>query len=689
MQQPRDDEQYEQCSRCYPGALYQRDKAFTKEEYWLKLRQIIVRQTIMIKTLRFFLSVIVLTFAVALPQVVQAQRGLDIVASSITDTTPGRQIAVLIAVDKYKDWLPLRFPVRDAKQLKQVLQDRYWITDIIELYNENATKAGILKRLDLLTQELKPEDSVLIYYAGHGHLDSATDMGFWIPQDAGTDVYSQANWLPNAQIRALIGRMKARHVVLVSDSCFSGDILNTTRGTSGPYPVITNEYFKNAYARRSRQVLTSGASETVPDESLFTRSLIRTLEENTKPYIDPYMIFNEVRLSVGSTTPLIGSLNNTDHQDGGSFLLFLKTKEPEKDSEAKEFIPQPTAPMPVLKPVTFTNNEFPSEKIHYISPNNDGIQDIFEIPFPLTDSSLLASWQFTVSDDTTSKIVRISGESQKSLASLKKKGITLPKSLTWDGLDDKGKIVIDGLYSYTLFLWDKNGNMLKEQQVSGVIVVDTKKPQASIAPMTYPIILSPDGDGNNDSILFRNTGSVENNWKVEITNSAGAVVRASTRKQRMAPTDFLWDGTTNEGRLVPDGFYSLRLSARDEAGNTAAAMVQGIEVDKSRPVVSIAVDESIITPNGDGIRDYLNILPVIESAKGLEAWRVFVLDKYRKMVWSTSGNGSSLPQRNYLFLGLSSAGILLEDGLYRAGIELHYRNGYMAQKHTDSFTISR
>ena len=279
-----------------------------------------------------------LAFLLCIPVSAQPQRGLAVVASTITESVPGRQIAVLIAVDRYKDWLPLRFPVRDAKNLKQVLNDKYYITDTIELYNEDATKAGILRRLDQLTQELKPEDSVFIYYAGHGHLDAATDTAFWVPQDGGTDVYRQENWLPNAQVRGLIKGMKARHVVLISDSCFSGDILNTARGAA---PNITNEYFKNAYARRSRQVLTSGASESVPDESLFSRALIKTLEENTKPYIDPFMMFGEIRLSQVTTTPLFGTLSGTDHQDGGSFILFLKET--------------PKAVTPVVIPVSASN----------------------------------------------------------------------------------------------------------------------------------------------------------------------------------------------------------------------------------------------------------------------------------------------------------------------------------------------
>ena len=251
----------------------------------------------------------------------QDHRGLEVVAQKISAEVPGRQIVFLIAVDKYREWTPLKNPVRDARQIADIIARRYFVDERIELYDEDATRVGILRRFESLIGELKPEDSVLIYYAGHGQLDSFTDTGFWIPQDAGTDSYEQRNWLSNQQIRNLIAKMKSRHVVLVSDACFSGDILNPSRGA---LPQINDEYFRTAYARRSRQVLTSGSSETVPDESSFSRAFKLALEDNRKPYLDPIMIFNEVRLSVKGTTPLFGTLNGTDHQEGGSFILFLK-----------------------------------------------------------------------------------------------------------------------------------------------------------------------------------------------------------------------------------------------------------------------------------------------------------------------------------------------------------------------------
>jgi Caspase domain len=274
------------------------------------------------KTLLFFIAFLI--FSSPLFAQDSNLRGLKTVISKLEGETSiiGRQYAVLIAIDKYQAWTALRNPVEDAKQIKEILSRRYLLTDFIELYDEAATKAGIIKLFKALISDTKPEDSVLIYYAGHGFLDKTSDTGFWIPVDGGIDVNEQANWLPNAQVRGFISNMKARHIALLADSCFSGDFLNPTRGIT---PTITEEYFKNAYARVSRQVLTSGSSEAVPDESQFTFQLKIALEGNTSPFLDPLMLYNQMRFGITQTTPLIGDLKDSGHQDGSSFILFLKS----------------------------------------------------------------------------------------------------------------------------------------------------------------------------------------------------------------------------------------------------------------------------------------------------------------------------------------------------------------------------
>ncbi len=251
-------------------------------------------------------------------------RALTVVAKPIAGTTViGRQIAIFIAVDRYREWNPLRKPVTDARALKEILSRRYYLDETYELYDEQATRTGIMKLFEYLIDDAKPEDSIFIYYAGHGHLDTLTQTGSWIPQDSGTDTYTQLNWLPNAQVRALIGRMKSRHVVLVSDSCFSGDILDLNRAAP---PTIDNDYFRKAFARRSRQVLTSVATGPSPDQSPFSLALLRSLEENTEPYLDPQMLYSQILLSVKDPAmmPLLGVLKDTQTQEGGSFIFFLK-----------------------------------------------------------------------------------------------------------------------------------------------------------------------------------------------------------------------------------------------------------------------------------------------------------------------------------------------------------------------------
>jgi len=247
-------------------------------------------------------------------------RGIVVVTSPIAspDIKIGRQYAVLIAIDKYLEWNPLRNPVRDAKEIKEILSKRYFVDEFIELYDEEANSAGIRQLFGKLVDTIGPTDSVLIYYAGHGHIDRF-QTGFWIPVDGSKNVDSQDRWIPNQQIRNFISQMKARSVMVVADSCFSGDLLDVQRGAS---PVIDSEYYQNAMRFTARQILTSGSLETVPDESEFTRQFKKLLETNAETYLDSLSMYDRVRRGVTKTLPLFGTLPG--HESGGNFLLFLR-----------------------------------------------------------------------------------------------------------------------------------------------------------------------------------------------------------------------------------------------------------------------------------------------------------------------------------------------------------------------------
>jgi hypothetical protein len=250
------------------------------------------------------------------------ERGLEVVAAETvgTDAAVGRQWAVFIAIDRYQEWRPLGSPVRDAQEIRNILREQYFIDEVRECYDREATAANIRRLLGNLRNEVLPNDSVFVFYAGHGYTDDLTNTGFWIPADAGRDTYVQNNWLPNIQVRNLLSALPAKHVFLISDACFSGDILDTNRG---PTPEITNAYFRRAYSRVSRQVMTSGASENVPDSSEFALRLKSALRRAESSCVDPEYLFTIVR-EVQSTQPMLGVIRGSEHQEGGSFLFFRR-----------------------------------------------------------------------------------------------------------------------------------------------------------------------------------------------------------------------------------------------------------------------------------------------------------------------------------------------------------------------------
>lgn len=249
-------------------------------------------------------------------------RGISLQQAAGLDAAVGKQWAVFIAINRYQEWSPLSNPVRDAKEIRDILNENFYIDEVRELYDGQATAAGIRQLLVSLNSQVGKDDSVFVFYAGHGHTDSNTNTGSWIPADGGRDEMAQTNWLPNIQIRNMLSKLPAKHVFLISDSCFSGDILNLNRGAS---PQISNDKYKRAYSRVSRQVMTSGASESVPDASEFAMRLKNGLRRAEGVCIDPeYLYYTAGVKEIESTEPLLGVIRNSEHQEGGSFLFFRK-----------------------------------------------------------------------------------------------------------------------------------------------------------------------------------------------------------------------------------------------------------------------------------------------------------------------------------------------------------------------------
>jgi len=254
-----------------------------------------------------------------------ASRGISVISDlSHQSGKLGAYRALIIGINDYKDpKIPdLETAVNDAKAMAELLRKRYGF-QVKLLLDRKATKKVIYKALRSLASSTKPNDSILIYYAGHGDLDRTYDDGWWIPADAnGGD---PVTYLDNGQIQKSMRSMEARHVLLISDSCYSGTLFGQARAMP---QVIDDKYYLNLYNEKSRWGMTSGNKTPVSDRgsgghSVFAYQLLKELRKNEKPYISTQEVYTRIAPIVGNNseqTPLCRPVRNTGDQ-GGEFVF--------------------------------------------------------------------------------------------------------------------------------------------------------------------------------------------------------------------------------------------------------------------------------------------------------------------------------------------------------------------------------
>jgi WD40 repeat protein len=253
-------------------------------------------------------------------------KGLNV--SKPKEMVIGNYYALIIGVDKYSGaWPVLVNAVNDAKALEKIMRTSYKCEFIQTLYNEQATREAIIKKLEWLVENVKEKDNVIIYYSGHGEYKKELSKGYWVPVDATTA--STAKYISNSDIQTYISGIKSKHTLLVSDACFSGDIF---RGNTLTVPFEESEkYYKEVQSLSSRQALTSGGLEPVMDggkdgHSVFAYYLLKTLETNQGKYFDASQLYTKIKIPVinnSEQTPKFSPIKNAG-DEGGQFIFIKK-----------------------------------------------------------------------------------------------------------------------------------------------------------------------------------------------------------------------------------------------------------------------------------------------------------------------------------------------------------------------------
>ena len=134
--------------------------------------------------------------------------------------------ALLIGISSYADpHMRLNYAAKDAADLAGKLQAQqgifYGKVDIVTLLDADAEKNAVEKQLVQLKKRAVPEDTVLVFFAGHGMTDAAYDF-YFLAADSEMDAdLLAATAVDGKLIRKILGSLPGR-VVLMMDTCRSG-----------------------------------------------------------------------------------------------------------------------------------------------------------------------------------------------------------------------------------------------------------------------------------------------------------------------------------------------------------------------------------------------------------------------------------------------------------------------------------
>jgi hypothetical protein len=219
------------------------------------------------------------------------QRGLEVVGNEEGPVKNGHQYVVAIGIDHYQNWPVLSTAVSDATGFARLLTSKFGFENALPpLTEKNATRRAIDSLIDDdLRTRLHPEDSLIIFFAGHGTTQNykvsdrdADRTGYIVPWDArppgAHEHYS--DYLKVEDLLRTISTLPPAHILVILDSCHSGMALGSQFSTSRDDARFQRDVLK----KWSRSVITSAQGDQVaadrgpvPDHSLFTGLMIQGL----------------------------------------------------------------------------------------------------------------------------------------------------------------------------------------------------------------------------------------------------------------------------------------------------------------------------------------------------------------------------------------------------------------------------
>ena len=194
-----------------------------------------------------------------------------------------------------------------------------------------ATRTNILNKIKNLRNSVKEEDSLLIYFSGHGQ--TLDDIGYWIPVEAKKEEDSE--FVSSHDLKTKLDVINSFHTLLIADACFSGSMFIDYK----EIPMAAGEDRRSRWGLAASHSRERALDGTPGGNSPFAERLLRILSNNTESLgiqrLAVQVIDEVFQISERRQTPVFKPLR-VQGDDQGQFVFKLRTPPP--------IMPEPTTP---------------------------------------------------------------------------------------------------------------------------------------------------------------------------------------------------------------------------------------------------------------------------------------------------------------------------------------------------------
>lgn len=251
--------------------------------------------------------------------------------------------------------------------------------------------------------------------------------------------------------------------------------------------------------------------------------------------------------------------------------------------------------------------------------------------------------------------------------------------IEWAGVRNNNQSVPDGDYFVEMNIMYLNGD---NPFVRSDEAIEVGRDRPEVTADVDRRLFTPNDDGDRDTISITQESSEQDIWTGTFTNEDGEVVKTLTWEGQVE--DFVWDGTGEDGEVLPDGFYTYTVSAENKFGNIGSAKLVNLRIDNLSATISIKADEEVFSPNGDDYKDIVTLLPSVAIPENLLAWEI-KLTTQDGLISKTFRGGSNLPEE-IVWEGENDARTV-QDGEYTVTFFVEYKNGNYTQREADETVI--